>query len=79
MKYPIRILHVIGAMENGGAENVVMNIYRNIDREKIQFDFVVHNVPRNSLAKGVPLLLASYHDFKPASFQIRLDPVHVLV
>ena len=26
-----------------------------------------------------PLLLASYHDFKSASFQIRLDPVHVLV
>lgn len=39
---PIRILHVIGIMNRGGAESMIMNLYRNIDREKIQFDFVVH-------------------------------------
>ncbi len=39
---PIRILHVFGEMNRGGAETLIMNIYRNIDREKIQFDFVVH-------------------------------------
>ncbi len=37
---PIRILHVIGIMNRGGAEVMIMNLYRNIDREKIQFDFV---------------------------------------
>lgn len=39
----IRILHVFGTLNRGGAETLVMNIYRNIDREKIQFDFVVHH------------------------------------
>jgi len=38
----IRILHVFMSMDCGGAENMIMNIYRNIDREKIQFDFLVH-------------------------------------
>lgn len=38
----IRILHVIGSMNCGGAENLIMNVYRNIDRTKIQFDFVLH-------------------------------------
>lgn len=38
----IRILHVIGSMELGGAETSIMNLYRNIDRSKIQFDIVVH-------------------------------------
>lgn len=38
----IRVLHVIGNMTCGGAENLIMNIYRKIDRTKIQFDFVVH-------------------------------------
>lgn len=38
----LRILHVIGAMGSGGAEALLMNIYRQIDRTKIQFDFVVH-------------------------------------
>jgi len=41
MKTPIRVAHVIGKMSFGGAETVVMNYYRNIDREKIQFDFIV--------------------------------------
>ncbi|MGG1573182.1 glycosyltransferase family 1 protein [Fictibacillus sp. NRS-1165] len=42
MDSPIRILHCFGRMGIGGAETFIMNIYRNIDRNKIQFDFVVH-------------------------------------
>lgn len=36
----IRILHVIGIMDRGGAEAMIMNLYRSIDRTKVQFDFV---------------------------------------
>ncbi|WAA12116.1 glycosyltransferase family 1 protein [Fervidibacillus halotolerans] len=42
MKEPIRILHVFAQMNRGGAETMIMNMYRHIDRSKIQFDFVVH-------------------------------------
>ena len=42
MEKPIRILHVLGRLDRGGAETMVMNIYRNIDRTRIQFDFVKH-------------------------------------
>ncbi|WP_210608814.1 glycosyltransferase family 1 protein [Priestia flexa] len=38
----IRVLHVIGSMNRGGIETFLMNIYRNIDRNKVQFDFAVH-------------------------------------
>lgn len=38
----IRILHVIGKMDRAGAEMMIMNYYRNIDRDKVQFDFLVH-------------------------------------
>lgn len=41
-KYPIRILHVVGVMNYGGAETLIMNWYRHIDRSKYQFDFLVH-------------------------------------
>lgn len=37
----IRILHVIGSLNIGGSQTMIMNIYRNIDRRKIQFDFIV--------------------------------------
>lgn len=36
----IRVLHIFHNMGNGGIENFVMNYYRNIDRTKIQFDFL---------------------------------------
>lgn len=39
---PIRILQVFAQMNRGGAETMIMNLYRNIDRSKVQFDFVVH-------------------------------------
>lgn len=39
---PIRILHVLGALNRGGAETMIMNIYRSIDRDVIQFDFMIH-------------------------------------
>ena len=39
---PHRVLHVIGAMDRGGAETLIMNVYRNIDRSILQFDFLVH-------------------------------------
>ena len=39
---PIRILIVNGKMMCGGIESFIMNIYRNIDRNRIQFDFLVH-------------------------------------
>lgn len=40
MTEPIRVLHVIGVMNRGGAETMIMNLYRNIDRTRVQFDFV---------------------------------------
>ena len=35
-----RILHIIGKMDRAGAETMLMNLYRCIDRTKVQFDFV---------------------------------------
>lgn len=38
----IRVLQVLGGLNRGGAETMVMNLYRDIDRNKIQFDFIKH-------------------------------------
>ena len=42
MEKPVRILQIVPNMQMGGLENFIMNIYRNIDRNNIQFDFLVH-------------------------------------
>ena len=48
MKEPIRILMLFTIMDRGGAESMVMNYYRNIDRTRVQFDFMVHREERGA-------------------------------
>lgn len=43
---PIRVLQVVTHMERGGLESTLMNYYRHIDRERVQFDFLVHRQER---------------------------------
>ena len=40
---PIRILQVVASLNAGGMENYIMNLYRMMDRSKVQFDFMVHH------------------------------------
>lgn len=37
----MRVLQVIGSLESGGSQAMIMNLYRNIDRNRIQFDFMI--------------------------------------
>jgi glycosyltransferase involved in cell wall biosynthesis len=39
---PIRILQVVRKMDRGGIQTLIMHVYRNIDRDRVQFDFFVH-------------------------------------
>ena len=45
---PIRVLNLFTIMDRGGAETMVMNYYRHIDRTKVQFDFLVHREQRGA-------------------------------
>lgn len=55
MDAPIRVAHVMGKMVGGGVEQVVMNYYRHIDRDRVQFDFLVDrdstDVPKSEIEK----------------------------
>ena len=42
MKEIVRILCVFSTLDRGGAETMCMNLYRHINREEIQFDFIKH-------------------------------------
>jgi glycosyltransferase involved in cell wall biosynthesis len=46
MEQPIRVLQVLTIMNLGGAETMIMNYYRHIDRTKVQFDFLLHRQER---------------------------------
>lgn len=39
----VNILHVVSNLNCGGAETLIMNLYRNIDKSKFNFDFICLN------------------------------------
>ena len=41
MSNPVRILQMIGSLNIGGSQSMIMNLYQAIDKEKVQFDFVI--------------------------------------
>lgn len=52
----VRVLHVVGKMDRGGMETLIMNYYRNIDKKKIQFDFPVHYEERGAYDDEIEML-----------------------
>lgn len=46
MSSPLRVLHVVPDMNAGGIENYIINMYRGMDTNEIQFDFLVHHSRR---------------------------------
>lgn len=44
----VRVLQVVTKMDRGGLETMIMNYYRHIDRDKVQFDFLTHRQERGA-------------------------------
>ena len=56
----IRILQCVNNMHRAGLETLLMNYYRNIDRTKIQFDFLMHRQERSEYDDEIENLEAKY-------------------
>lgn len=53
IKAPIRVLQVLGCLNRGGAETLVVNLFRKIDKTKFQFDFVIHRCGEQAYSREV--------------------------
>lgn len=65
MSEPIRILQVLGRLDRGGAETMIMNLYRHMDREQLQFDFVIHTEDVCDYTEEVLQLGGKIYSMKP--------------
>lgn len=68
---PVRVLHYVGKMNRGGMETFIMNLYRKIDREKIQFDFAVHGNIAGDFAEEIESFGGKFYYFP----QMRQNPM----
>jgi glycosyltransferase EpsF len=51
-----RVLHILSSTMRAGVEMMVMNLYRQIDREELQFDFIVHDIGSDDLGAEIESL-----------------------
>lgn len=59
----VRVLQMVGVLQKGGMETFIMDVYKNIDRSKVQFDFVVHG--------------NEVHDFEPEILELGGKVYHI--
>lgn len=57
----IRILHMIGSFECGGSQAMVLNLYKAIDRNCVQFDFIVDHPDLMDMAPAFSSLGANIY------------------
>lgn len=62
---PIRVLQIMGIMGSGGVEAVIMNYYRHIDRDKVQFDFVAHKGASEYYVNEIKTLGGKVYEITP--------------
>ncbi|MDY4921345.1 MAG: glycosyltransferase family 1 protein [Phascolarctobacterium sp.] len=70
MEKPIRVLQIMGIVESGGVEAVIRNYYRNIDKSKVQFDFVMHRGGNPDYIADVKSMGARIYEITPYSKNI---------
>ena len=84
----MRVAQIVGKMENGGVEAVVMNYYRHIDRSKVQFDFYADEdstwIPKDEIESlgGHVYIVPPYqrlHKYIPALIKLFKDNGYKIV
>lgn len=68
-----RVLIVLGKLKRGGAETLVMNIYRTIDRSVVQFDLLYILPTVMIMTMRLNLSAERYTDFHSIMYLIILN------
>ena len=63
----IRVLHIFGIMNLGGAETMIMNVYRHMDRKKVQFDFLCMSEEKGDYEDEINQLGGRIYKISPPS------------
>lgn len=77
----ISVLHVIGKLDIGGAENMLMSWYRNVDRSLFSFDFIVFEEKEQDYEQEILSLGGKvYHVHEPIKqyIQFRKDFIDIV-
>ena len=72
--YPIRVAQIMGKFNAGGIKSVLLNYYNNIDKDKIQFDFIIDNDSMSHDYSEVELMGGKVYKVPPVKDLIHYIP-----
>src|ERR1035437_2296829 len=67
MKETIRILHIVQGMNRGGIETMLMNLYRNVNRDIVQFDCMLSCIEKSDYEDEITKLGGQIFRMSPIS------------
>lgn len=68
---PLRVAQVVGQVRLAGVDTVVMNYYRNIDRSKVQFDFIMDGYDRTPVDDEIKAMGGRVFKVEPYASNLR--------
>lgn len=74
-----KVLHYVSAMNRGGQETFIMNVFRAIDKEKISFDFLCTLSVKGAYDDEISVLGGNIYSLELGHYKVQLlDRLHAL-
>lgn len=73
----VKVLTILSGLDGGGVENILLNYYRNMDREKVHIDFIVHSQHKGKIEDKFEKLGSKIYRVTPKTVSLRKNIVEI--
>lgn len=73
----VRVLTILSGLDGGGVENILLNYYQNMNREKVHIDFIVHSQHKGKIENKFEKLGSKIYRVTPKTVSLRKNIIEV--
>lgn len=73
----VKVLTILSGLDGGGVENILLNYYQNMDREKVHIDFIVHSQHIGKLEDKFEKLGSKIYRVTPKTVNLKKNIVEI--
>lgn len=73
----IKVLTILSGLDGGGVENILLNYYQNMDREKVHIDFIVHSQHKGKLEDKFENLGSKIYRVTPKTVSLKKNIIEI--
>ena len=73
----IKILTIVSGLDGGGVENILLNYYKNMDRDQVHIDFIVHSQHQGKLEKTFKEMGCQIYHVTPKTISLKKNIIDI--